>query len=106
MAPEMMRLKRGFYLDSIDKVDIYSHAWYLDDGTAIGRPIDSLVRFVDHLARRSPDFGLSLNVAKCEIFWPTVSPAWSSIPDDMLRVNATGIDLLLVKMATFVLSLF
>jgi hypothetical protein len=74
--------------------DLDLHAWYLDDGidqyTAIG-PIDPLVRFV---VRRSPDFGLSLNLAKCEIFWPTVSPAWSSFPDDMLRVNATGIDLL------------
>jgi hypothetical protein len=60
---------------------------------AIG-PIDSLVRFVDHLVRRSPDFGLSLNLAKCEIFWPTVSPAWSSFPDDMFRVNVAGVDLL------------
>ncbi len=81
----------------------------MDDGTAIG-PIDSLVRFVDHLVRRSPDFGLSfVNLAKCEIFWPTMSPAWSSFPDDMFRVNAAGVDLLgrlLVKMATFVLSLY
>jgi hypothetical protein len=60
---------------------------------AIGQ-IDSLLRFVDHLVRRSPDFGLSLNLAKREIFWPTVSPAWSPFPDDILRVNATGIELL------------
>jgi hypothetical protein len=78
--------------------DLGLHAWNLDDDTAIG-PIDSLVRFVDHLVRRSPDFGLSLNLAKCEIFWLTVVY-------DMLRVNATYWGRLLVKMATFVLSLF
>jgi hypothetical protein len=33
---------------------------------------------------RSPDFGLSLTLANCEL----------RFPDDMLRVNATGIDLL------------
>jgi hypothetical protein len=55
-----------------------------------------LVRLIpsSDLVRRSPDFGLSLNLAKCEIFWPTVSPAWSSFPDDMFRVNAAGVNLL------------
>ena len=40
---------------------------------------------------REPDFGLHLNLSKCELFWPSGNPTFK-FPSDIRRVN--GLELL------------
>ena len=44
--------------------------WYLEDGTFIG-PQSSLTALLTLFSQDGPVFGLHLNLAKCEIFWPS-----------------------------------
>ena len=46
------------------------HAWYLDDGTIIGRT-EEVARALDIIREVGPSFGLELNVCKTELFWPS-----------------------------------
>jgi hypothetical protein len=73
--------------------DLVLHSWYLDNGTAID-PTDTLVTFVDRLIQNSFSYGLSLNLSKCEIFWPFGRDKWEAFPADMCRIEAAGVELL------------
>ena len=61
--------------------------WYLDDGIFIGnRPeVASLLR---KLQSAGTSFGLQLNTAKCEVFWPSGDQSFLEFPDGVQRVNA------------------
>ena len=60
--------------------DLDLNAWYLDDGTLVG-PRNSLVRALEFLG--GPDaqaLGLQLNLAKCELWWPSGDQAFPDFP--------------------------
>ena len=42
----------------------------MDDGTIIGRTHDVLAAY-DVISVEGPAFGLHINAAKCELWWPT-----------------------------------
>jgi len=62
-------------LDFVQSVNLHRSTclslWYLDDGTSIG-PRLSLNSLLSTFSQDGPVvFGLHLNLAKCEIFWPS-----------------------------------
>ena len=61
--------------------------WYLDDGTFIG-PRSSLTTLLISFSQDGPAFGLHLNLAKCEIFWPSGD---SIFPEFSMAVCRVGI---------------
>ena len=65
--------------------------WYFDDGTFVGTP-SSLNSLLSLFTSHGPDFGLHLNLSKCELFWPSGNPSFSEFPSDIKRV--TGLELL------------
>ncbi len=70
------------------------HLWYLDDGNIIGSP-EVISRFFDTLSSRCPDFGLQLNLSKCELWWPTLNPdIWSFLPVEVPINQSAGTDIL------------
>lgn len=46
------------------------HAWYLDDGTIMGEAREAAKPF-DIIRAEGLNLGLTLNIKKCEIFWPS-----------------------------------
>jgi len=70
-------------------------AWYLDDGTLIG-PTKDVSLAIKFLLQESSLSGLSLNISKTELFWPTPDPMWhdfSAFPGDF-SCRMDGIPLL------------
>lgn len=66
--------------------------WYLDDGTIIG-PRSAVAAFVEQISRFGPDYGLFLNLSKCEVFWPCGDFSFPEFPEEFLRPTE-GISLL------------
>ena len=60
----------------IDHVKLHNlvafHLWYLDDGTFIGSrsSLLHLSKVLNIFTSHGPQFGLHLNLSKCELFWP------------------------------------
>ena len=73
--------------------DINLKVWYLDNGTFVG-PRSSLVSFLDVL--KGPTIGLSVNIRKCEILWPSGDQLFSEFAPDITRTGqiSGGIQLL------------
>ena len=46
------------------------HAWYLDDGTIIGKATE-VAKALDIIRLEGPSLGLQLNIKKTEVFWPS-----------------------------------
>ena len=69
--------------------------WYLDDGTFIG-PRSSLTTLLTLFSQDGPAFGLHLNLAKCEIFWPSRDSTFPDFPVAVCRVGiiSGGVELL------------
>ena len=83
-------------LDKIGQIDgIALSVWYLDDGNFIGKR-SAILSFLDKVISIGPDFGLHLNLSKCEIFWPTGDQSFPEFPAEICRVllNKNGVDLL------------
>ena len=69
-------------------------AWYLDDGTIIGN-IETIKSILTIIQEIGPSLGMSLNLAKCEIWWPTIDQElWNTLPDTLIKVLEDGIELL------------
>ncbi|KAK1411384.1 hypothetical protein QVD17_37932 [Tagetes erecta] len=63
------------------------HAWYLDDGTIIGKA-EEVARALDIIRSEGPSLGLRLNIRKTEIFWPScngLKKAPGLFPSDISR---------------------
>jgi hypothetical protein len=74
--------------------DLIINAWYLDDGTFIGS-VDSVLRALEIIETRGPQFGLFLNLSKCEVWWPSSDNATlSRFPPAVQHVFGDGIALL------------
>ena len=72
-------------MDSIDvPPDISFQLWYLDDGTFAGTR--SAVAKLLYLFRiHGPSFDLTLNLNKCEVFWPSGDPTFQNFSPEVCR---------------------
>ena len=59
--------------------DLSLQLWYLDDGTLVGTR-SSLSNFLELVKSKGLSFGLHLNVARCEVFWPSGDQFFSDHP--------------------------
>ena len=86
-------------LDFVRSAGLYNSAclslWYLDDGTFIG-PRSSLGALLPSFSEDEPAFGLHLNLAKCEVFWPSGDTTFPEFPVAVRRVGVIsgGVELL------------
>ena len=63
----------------------------MDDGTFIGLK-SSLLKLLDSFSVHGPQFGLHLNISKCELFWPSGDP-FPEFPTNINRASG-GLELL------------
>ena len=54
------------------------NAWYLDDGNLVGDS-DRVIEAFTFINLHAGDYGLSLNIPKCEIWRPKKDPAWNRL---------------------------
>lgn len=73
--------------------DLLLNAWYLDDGTLVG-PTDEVLKAFHIIQEVSPSLGLKLNLGKCELWWSQQDPNWNQFPSDIIRLPASGTELL------------
>ena len=58
-------------MDKISQVEgLHLLVWYFDDGTFIGTH-SAIAKLLHRLQLLGPDFGIHLNLAKCDVFWPS-----------------------------------
>jgi len=69
------------------------NAWYLDDGTIVGKTEDVYKAFTI-LREMSPEYGLELNLKKCELWWTRSDLNWSLFPAEIHRNFDSGTELL------------
>ena len=92
LGPLLFSLVLLQFIDSVklhDKVKL--HLWYLDDGTFIGSK-SCLLQLLDLFSSHGPQFGLHLNLSKCELFWPS-GDSFPEFPKGIKRVSE-GLELL------------
>ena len=58
--------------------------WYLNDGTFAGSR-SAVADLLDLLATQGPSFGLTLNLKKCEVFWPSGDPSFPTFLQEVSR---------------------
>jgi len=92
LGPLLFSLVILQFIDAVNLRDLVKlNLWYLDDGTFVGTR-SSLLSLLSLFTSRGPDFGLHLNLSKCELFWPSGDPTFPEFPSDIRRV--TGLELL------------
>jgi len=69
--------------------------WYLDDGTLIGSR-SSLLALLLCFTHSGPNFGLHINLPKCEPYWPSGDCSFPGFPHVIKCVNpvSSGLELL------------
>ena len=83
-------------MDSIDvPPDISFQLWYLDDGTFAGTR-SAVAKLLDLFRIHGPSFGLTLNLNKCKVFWPSGDPTFQNFPPEICRTLqvSDGVELL------------
>ncbi len=68
------------------------NAWYLDDGTLIGKT-KTLIEVYNYILVHGKPLGLDINPKKCILYWPTADPDWDLFPKELLRTTE-GVKLL------------
>ena len=73
---------------SRENPDLDLNVWYHDDGTIRG-PRDTMVKVVDILLKRGPEYGCHLNVEKTAIYSPSADPGvnFDDFPATFKRVK-------------------
>ena len=62
--------------------------WYLDDGTFIGTR-ESISSLLQSLVSKGPNFGLFLNLKKCEILWPSGDQVFPESALEVRRIHTS-----------------
>jgi len=92
LGPLLFSLVLLQFIDFVKLHDIVKlHLWYLDDGTFIGSK-NSLLQLLESFSLHGPQFGLHLNLSKCEVFWPS-GDSFPEFPTNIKRVS-DGLELL------------
>jgi hypothetical protein len=66
--------------------------WYLDDGLLIGKN-NEVVQAISTIASEASKIGMSLNLSKCEVWWPG-RKEFNEIPFDVSHVLDEGVEFL------------
>ena len=83
-------------LDNIGDIpDLKAQLWYLDDGTFIGSR-DAVSSLLNSLVEKGPEFGIYVNMSKCEVFWPSGDQDFPTFDSRVRRINinSSGSELL------------
>jgi len=92
LGPLLFSLVLLQFIDFVKLHDlVLLHLWYLDDGTFIGSK-SSLLKLLDAFSVHGPQFGLHLNLSKCELFWPS-GDSFPEFPTNINRASE-GLELL------------
>jgi len=92
LGPLLFSLVLMQFIDFVKLHDLVEfHLWYLDDGTFIG-PRTSLLQLLNVFTSHGPQFGLHLNLSKCELFWPS-GDSFPEFPTNIKRMSE-GLELL------------
>ena len=87
LGPLLFSLVILQFIDAVNLRDFVElNLWYLDDGTLVGKQ-SSLSSLLSLFATRGPEFGLHLNLTKCELFWPS-GDFFPNLPTDIKRVTS------------------
>ena len=92
LGPLLFSLVSLALSEAIDlQADLFAQLWYLDDGVLIGQAQD-VRNALDTIARVGPQWGLFLNMSKCEIITPPTSAHHASeFPDiPVNKINVHG----------------
>ena len=96
LGPLLFSLVLLDFMNSIDvPPDIFFQLWYLDDGTFAGtRP--AMAELLKLFCKHGPSFGLTLNLKKCEVFWPSGDSTFPDFPPEVCRPlqSSNGVELL------------
>jgi len=88
LGPLLFSLVILQFIDAVNLRDLVKlNLWYLDDGTFVGTR-SSLLSLLSLFTSHGPDFGLHLNLSKCELFWPSGDPTFPEFPSDIKRVTS------------------
>ena len=95
----MISPREIFLVPSLGICAIYSfhcfteqcRVWYLDDSTFIGTRC--LYELLSHFTESGPSFGLHINLAKCELYWPSGDCFFSNL-HPAIKPENSGFELL------------
>lgn len=93
LGPLLFSLVLSDLLRSLDvpsRVDL--NIWYLDDGSLIG-PRSIISQVVKEIETQGPQYGLLLNLSKCELYWPSGNTQFPEFPPEITRLKE-GVSLL------------
>ena len=97
LGPLLFSLVLLEILDEIDDDEfcqLVLSIWFLDDGTLVG-PRAVVCKILQRLITVGPRFGLSVNLQKCDLFWPTGDQSFAEFPQEIpLLEQQCGIELL------------
>ena len=69
-GPLLFSLVLSELMDEIGQTnDVPFQVWYLDDGSFVGQR-SAVASLLELVKSKSPDYGLEINMSKCEVFWP------------------------------------
>ena len=95
-GPILFSLSLLQLLDSIlGRAELHVSLWYLDDGTLVGHR-RVVRRILDGLVSAGPQFGLHVNLTKCELYWPSGDQSFPEFPTAITRTSqaSDGVELL------------
>ena len=84
-------------IDAIGDIPgIQLQMWYLNCDGCFVVTRDAISSLLSALQSKGPDFGLHLNLSKCEVFWPSGDQSFSEIPPQVQRTleMVDGVELL------------
>ena len=96
LGPLLFSLVLMELLDNIGDIpDLKAQLWYLDDGTFIGSR-DAVSSLLNSLVEKGPEFGIYVNMSKCEVFWPSGDQDFPTFDSRVRRINinSSGSELL------------
>ena len=87
LGPLLFSLVLMDLLDDIGDISgLITQLWYLDDGTFIGTR-DAVSRMLKALDEKGPEFGVYVNLSKCEVLWPSGDQAFPEFDSRVRRVQ-------------------
>ena len=110
LGPLLFSLVLMDLLDDIGDISgLITQLWYLDDGTFIGTR-DAVSRMLKALDKKGPEFGVYVNLSKCEVLWPSGDQAFPEFDSRVrrgfksFRVDQNFWDLQLLDLTTSLMT--
>ena len=89
LGPLLFSLVLSELMDEIGQTnDVSFQVWYLGDGSFVGQR-SAVASLLELVKSKGPDYGLEINMSKCEVFWPSGDPSFPEFPLSIERVALT-----------------